>query len=80
MYSTRLNNSNRISHPVDPQVPLSLLQLLVPPDNLLDSLPNLLPLLDHTHNKLNVMHMAKTLAFIMHTVSAKLAASAGPHT
>ena len=29
-------------------MPLPLLQLLVPPDNLLDSLPNLPALLDHT--------------------------------
>ena len=35
---------------VHPQVPLSLLQLLDPPDNLLDSPPHLLPLLDHTQN------------------------------
>ena len=45
---------------VHPQVPLSLLQLLDPPDNLLDSPPHLLPLLDHTQNTLNVMHIAKT--------------------
>jgi len=61
MYSTRLNNQQQIiSHLVHPQVPLSLLQLLDPPDKLLDSPPHLLPLLDHTQNTLNVMHMANT--------------------